>query len=160
MPQLARGTEACVPEDSGSDLPMSAQLMRCVRLVFFVVIPLLVVLDEVVGSAAAVDDSGWWPSQLSLSLLPADLLSEVSGGGLRLSRGANLILPGGGVQSSVLFLQSQQKSRSIGSLGGFKDRHMWTSRLFVIRIILASCSGFSGLSCSRYVPSLIAPISI
>jgi len=59
VPQLARGTEACVPEDSGSDSPTSAQLMRCVRLVFFVVLPLLVVLDEVVGSAAAVDDSGW-----------------------------------------------------------------------------------------------------
>jgi len=48
VPKLALGTEACVPEDSGSDSPTSTKLMRYVRLVFFVVLPLLVVLDEVV----------------------------------------------------------------------------------------------------------------
>jgi len=64
VPKLARGTEACVLEDSG-----------------------------------------WWPSELCPSSLPADLSSEVSGGGPRLSHGANLILPGGGVLSSVSFLQ-------------------------------------------------------
>jgi len=86
VPKLARGTEACVPEDSGSDLPTSAQLMRCVRPIFFVVLPLLVVLVEVVRFGAAVDDSGWWPSELCPSSLPADPSSEASGGGPRLSR--------------------------------------------------------------------------
>jgi len=62
VPKLARGTEACVPEDSGSDSATSAQLIQCVRPVFFVVLPLLVVLVEVVCFAAAADDSGWWPS--------------------------------------------------------------------------------------------------
>jgi len=134
--------------------------MRCVCPVFFVVLPFLVVLVEVVHFAAAVDDSGWWPSELSPSSLPADPSSEASGGGPRLSRGANLISPGGGVQSSVSFLQWQQKSRSIGSGGGFKDHHMRTSWLFAIRIISASGSGSSGLSCSRRVPGLVVPISI
>jgi len=86
VPKLARGTEACVPEESGSDSPTSAQLMRCVRPVFFVVLPLLVVLVEVVRFGAAVDDSGWWPSELCPSSLPADPSSEASGGGPRLSR--------------------------------------------------------------------------
>jgi len=86
VPKLARGTEDCVPEDSGSDSPMSAQLMRCVHPVFFVVLPLLVVLVEVVRFAAAADDSGWWPSELCPASLPADPSSEVSGGGPRLSR--------------------------------------------------------------------------
>jgi len=45
---------------------MLAQLMRCVRPVIFVELPLLVVLDEVVRFAAAVDDSGWWPPELSV----------------------------------------------------------------------------------------------
>ena len=88
VPKLAQGTEACLPgddvgpdsgaviapfaksgprsaatSDSGSDSPMSSQLMRCVRAVFFVVLPLLVVLDEVVRFAAAADDSGWCPSE-------------------------------------------------------------------------------------------------
>jgi len=44
VPKLARGTEACVPDDSGSNSPTSAQLMQCVRPVFFVVLPLLLVL--------------------------------------------------------------------------------------------------------------------
>jgi len=79
VPKLARGTEACVPEDSGSDAPTSAQLMRCVCLVFFVVLPLLVVLDQVVRFPAAADDSGWWPSELCPSSLPADPSSEASG---------------------------------------------------------------------------------
>jgi len=61
---------------------------------------------------------------------------------------------------AVSFLRWQQKSRSIGSLGGFKDPHMRTSRLFVIRIISASGSCTSGLSCSRRVPCLVAPITI
>ena len=104
MPKLARGTEACVPEDSASDSPTSAQLMRCVRLVFFVVLPLLVVLDEVVRFAAAADDAGWWPSELCQSSLPADPSSEASGGVPQLSRGANLISLGGGMLSSVSFL--------------------------------------------------------
>jgi len=134
--------------------------MRCVCPVFFVVLPLLVVLVEVVRFAAAADDSGWWPSELCPSSLPADLSSEASGGGPRLSRGANLISPGGGVLSSVSFLRWQQKSRSIGSLGGFKDHHMWTSRLFVIQIISASGICSSGSSCSRRVPYLVVPISI
>jgi len=81
VPKLARGTEACVPEDSGSDSPTSAQLVRCIGLVFFMVLPLLVVLVEVVRFAAAADDSGWWPSELSASSLPADPSSETSGGG-------------------------------------------------------------------------------
>jgi len=83
---------------------MSAQLMRCVRLVFFVVLLLLVVLDEVVRFAAAADDSGWWQSELCPSWLPADPSSEASGGGPWLSCGANLISPGGGVLSSISFL--------------------------------------------------------
>jgi len=58
--KLARGTEACVPEDSGSDSPTSAQLMRCVCPVFVVVLRLLVVLVEVARFAAPADDSGWW----------------------------------------------------------------------------------------------------
>ena len=62
MPKLALGTEACLPEDSGSDSPTFAQLIRYVRAVFFVVFPLLVVLVEVVRFAAAVHDSGRWPS--------------------------------------------------------------------------------------------------
>jgi len=70
VPKLVRGTEACVSEDSGSDSPTSAQLMRCVRPVFFVVLPLLVVLVEVVHFAATVDDSGWWPAELCPSSLP------------------------------------------------------------------------------------------
>jgi len=150
----------CVPEDSGSDSPTSAQLMRCVHLVFFVVLPLMVVLDEVVRFAAAADDSGWWLSELCLSSLLADPSSEASGGGPRLSRGANLISPGGGVLCSVLFPRWQQKSRSIGLLGGFKDHHMRTSRLFVIRIISASGSCSSGSPYSRRVPCLVAPISL
>jgi len=134
--------------------------MRCVRPVFFVVLPLLVVLVEVVRFAAAADDSGWWPSEVCPSSLPADLLSEASGGGPRLSRGANLISPGGGVLSSVSFLRWQQKSRSINSLGGFKDDDTRTSRLFVIRIISASGSGSSRSSYSRCVPCLVAQLSI
>jgi len=93
VPKLARGTEVCVLEDSGCDLPTSAQLMWCVRPVFFVGLPLLVVLVEVVHFAAAADDSGWWPSELSPSSLPADPSSEASGGAPWLSRGANLISP-------------------------------------------------------------------
>ena len=61
--------------------------------------------------------------------------------------------------SSVSFLRWQQKSRSIGSLGGFKDHHMWTSRLFLIQIISESGSGSSGLSSRRGVPCFVAPIS-
>jgi len=64
------------------------------------------------------------------------------------------------VLSSVLFLRWQQKSKSIGSLGGFKDHHMRTSQLFGIRIISASGSGSSGSSCSRRVPCLVVPICI
>jgi len=64
------------------------------------------------------------------------------------------------VLSSVSFLRWQQKSRSIGSLGGFKDHHMRTSRLFVIRIISASGSGSSGSACGRLVPCLVVPISV
>jgi len=92
VPKLAQGTEACLPgdnvglesgaviapfaksrprsavtSDSGSDSPTSAQLIRCVRPVFFVVLPLLVVLDEVVYFAAAADPSGWWPSEFGSS---------------------------------------------------------------------------------------------
>jgi len=160
VPKLARGTDACLPEDSGSDSPTSAQLMRGVRPVSFVVLPRLVVLVEVVRFAAAADDSGWWPSELCPSSLQADRSSEPSGGGLRLSRGANLISLEGGVLSSVSFLRCQQKSRSIGSVGGFKDNHMWTSQLFVIRIISASGGRSSGSSCSRDVPCLVVPISI
>jgi len=160
VPKLARGTEACVQEDSGSDSPTSAQLMRCVRLVFFVVLPLLVVLVEVVRFAAAADESGWWPSQLCPSSLLVDPSSEASGGGPRLSRGANQILRGGGVLSSVSFLRWQPKSRAIRSLGGFKDHQMRTSRLFVIGIISASGSGFSGSACRRRRPCLVVPISI
>jgi len=160
VPKLARGTEACVPANSGSDSPTSAQLMRCVRLVFFVVLPLLVVLDEVVRFAAAADDSGWWLSELCPSSLLGDPSSEASGGGPRLSRGANLISPGGGVLSFVSFLRCQQKSRSIGSLGGFKDHHMRTSQLFVIQIISASGSSSSGSSCRRRVPCLVVSIRL
>ena len=160
VPKLARGTEAWVPEDSGSDSPTSAQLMRCVRSVFFVVLPLLVVLVELVQFAAVADDPGWWPSELCPSPLPADQSSEASGGGPRLSRGANLISPGGGVLSSVSFLRWQQKSTSMGSLGGFKAHHMRTSRVFGIRILWASGSSSSGSSCSRRVPCLVVPINI
>ena len=135
VPKLARGTEACVPEDSASDSPTSAPLMQFFRLVLFVVLPLLVVLDEVVRFAAAADNSGWWPSELCPSSLPADPPSEPSGGGPRLSPRANLISAGGGVLSSVSFLRWQQKSRSISLLGGFKDHHMRTSHLFVIWIM-------------------------
>jgi len=90
VPKLAQGTEACLPGDdvgpesrggiaqfaksrprsaatldSGSDAPMSAQVIRCVCTVLFVVLQLLGVLNEVVRFAAAVDDSGWWPSELA-----------------------------------------------------------------------------------------------
>jgi len=132
-----------MPEDSGTDSPTSAQLMRCVRPVFFVVLPLLLVLIEVVRFEAAADDSGWWSSELCPSSLPADPASEASGGGLRLSHEENLISPGGGVLSSVSSLRWQQRRRSIGSLGGFKDKHMLTSRLFVIRILPATGIGSS-----------------
>jgi len=64
------------------------------------------------------------------------------------------------VLSSVSSHPWQQKSRSIGSLGGFKDDHMRTSQLFVIRIISASGSGSAGLSGSRGVLCLLAPLSI
>ena len=151
VPKLARGTEACLPEDSDSDSPKSTQLMRCVRRVFFVVLPLLVVLYEVVDFAAGADDSGWWASELCLLSLEAHRSSKGSGAGPWLSRGANLISPGEGVLSSVSFIQWQQKSRSIASLGGFKDCHMRTSQLFVIRIISASSS--------TRVPCLVAPIT-
>jgi len=134
--------------------------MRCVRPVLFVVLPLLVVLVEVVHFAAAADDSGWWPSELGPLSIPADPSSEVSGGGPQFSHGVNLISPGGGVLSTVSFLRSQQKSRSIGSLGRFKEHHMLTSRLFVIQIISATGSGSSGSSCSKRVPCLVVPISI
>jgi len=160
VPKLARGTEACVPEDPGSDSPTFAPLMRCVRPVFFVVLTVLVVLVEVVDFVAAADDSGWWLSELWASSLAADPSSEASGGGPQLSGGANLILPGGGVLSSVSCLRWKQKCRSLRLLGGFKDHHMWTSQLFVIRIISASGTGSSGSSCSRCVPCLVAPISI
>jgi len=160
VPKLARGTEACVPEDSGSDSPTSAQLMPCVPTVFFGALRLLVVVDEVVWFAAAADDSGSWPSEFRPSSLPADPSSEASGGGLRLLRGANLLSPGGGVLSCVSFHQWQQKSRSIGLLGGFKDHPMRTRRLFVIRIISPSGGGSSRSSCSRHVPWLVAPISL
>jgi len=134
--------------------------MRWVRPVFFVVLPLLVVLDMVVRFAATAADSGWWIFEFCLSSLGADPSSEASGRGPRLSRAANLISPGGGVLSSVSFLRWQQKRRSIGSLGGFNNHHMRTSRLFVIRIIAACSSGSSGLSCSRRVPCLVTPITI
>ena len=75
--------------------------MRCVCQVFFVVEQLLVVLDEVVGFAAAADDSGWWPSELYPSSLLVDLSSKASGRRPWLSLGANLMSPGGGVLSSV-----------------------------------------------------------
>jgi len=64
------------------------------------------------------------------------------------------------VLSSVSFLRWQQKSRSICSLGGFKDHHIRTSRLFVIRIISASGSGSTGSSCTRRVHYLVVPIGI
>jgi len=79
-----------------------------------VVLPRLMVLIEVVSFAAAADDSCWWPSELCPSSLPADPSFEASGGGPRLSGGANLISPGGVVLSSVSFPRWQQKSRSIG----------------------------------------------
>jgi len=134
--------------------------MGCIRPVFCVVLLLLVVLDEVVRFPATADDSGWWQSELCPLSLPADQSSEASRGRPRLSRGANRISPGGGMLSSVLFLQWQQGSQSISSLGGFKVHHMRTSRQFVIRIISASGSGASILSCRRHVPCLVAPIRI
>jgi len=107
--------------DSGSDSLTSAQLMRCVRLVFFVILPLLVVHDEVVRVAAVADDFREWPSEFgSLSLLG----HSSSVGVPRLSRGSTRRSPGAGVLSSVLVLRWAPKSRSIGSLGGFKDYHM------------------------------------
>jgi len=114
----------------------------------------------VVRFAAAVDDPGSWPSKLCPPSLPADRSFEASGGGPQLLRGANLITRGGGVLSSVSFLPWQQKSRSIDSLGAFKDHPVRTSRLLVIRMISASGSGTSGSSCSGRVLCLIAPISI
>ena len=94
VPKLPQGTEACLPgedvgpesgaaiapfaklrprsaetSDSGSDSPTSAQLMQCVRPVFFVVLPLLVVLYQLVRFVATADDSGWWPSQFGSSSL-------------------------------------------------------------------------------------------
>ena len=39
-------------------------MMRSVRLVVFVVLSLLVVLDKVVLFVAAADNTGWWPSEL------------------------------------------------------------------------------------------------
>jgi len=101
VPKLAQGTEACFPgddvgaesgagialfakwsprsattSDSGSDLPTSAQLMRCVRPVFFVVLPLVVVVAKLVRFAAAADDSGWWPSEFGSSSLLGHSSSE------------------------------------------------------------------------------------
>jgi len=86
---------------------MSDQFMRCVREVYGVVLGLVVVLDEVVRFAAAANDCGWWPSELSLSSLPEDLSSGASGLGPQLSGEAKLISAGGGVLSSVLFLRWQ-----------------------------------------------------
>ena len=143
--------------DSGSDSPTSPQLIRCVRPVFFVVLRLLVVLDEVVHFAAAADDSGWWPSEFGSSSLLGHSSSE---GVPRLSRGSNRRSPGAGLLSSVLVLRWAQKSRSIGSLGGFKDHHMWTCLLFVIRIISASGNGSSGSSRSKCVPCPVTPTCI
>jgi len=58
----------------------------------------------------------------------------------QLSRVSNRRLPGVGVLSSVLVLRWAQKSRSIGSLGGFKDHDMRTCLLFVIQIISAGAA--------------------
>jgi len=182
MPKLAQGTEACLPGDDvgpdsaagivqfaksrpGSaatsdprpDWPMSAQLLRCVRAVLFVVLPLQVVVDKVVRFAAAADDSGWWPSEFGSSSLLGHSLSE---GVPRLSRGSNRVSAGAGLLSSVLWLRWAQKSRSIGSVGGFNDHHMRTCLLFVIQIISASGNGSSGLSRSKRVPCPVAPMSI
>jgi len=179
VPKLAQGTEACLPgddvgpesgggigqfakskprsaatSDSGTDSPMSTQVIRCVRTVFFVVLQLQGVLNEVVHFAAAVDDSGWWPSEFGSSSLLGHSSSE---GVPRLSRGSNRRSPGAGVLSAVLVLRWAQKSRSSGSLGGFKDHNMQTCLLFVIRIISARSNGSSGSSHSKGVPSPIAP---
>jgi len=105
VPKLARGTEACVTHVSGSDSRKSAQCIQYIRPVFFVLLPLLVVLHEVASSPEAADHSAWWPSERCQSSLSPDPLSEGSGGGPRLSRRANVISPGGGLLSSVLFLR-------------------------------------------------------
>jgi len=136
---------------------MCTQLMRCVRPLFFMVLPLLVVLNEVVRFAAAADDSGWWPSEFGSS----SLLGHSSSEGLpRLSHGSNRRLPGAGVLSSVLVLRWAQKTRSIGSLSEFNDHHMRTCLLFVIRIISASSNGSSGLSRRKRAHCPVAPTSI
>jgi len=54
---------------AGSDWRTFAQLIRCVCPVVFVVIVLLVVLNEVVGLTAAADDSGSWVSEFGYALL-------------------------------------------------------------------------------------------
>jgi len=64
------------------------------------------------------------------------------------------------VLSSVLVLQWPYKSRSIGLLGSFKDHHMGTFLQFVIQIIAARGSSFSGSSHSKRLPYPIAPTSI
>jgi len=156
-PSAKSRPRSAATSDSGSDSPTSAQLMRCVHPVLFVVLPLLVVLDEVVHFAAAADDSGWWPSEFSSSSLLGHSSSE---GVPRLSGGSNRRSPGAGVLSSVLVLRWAQKSRSIGSLGGFKDHHMRTCLLFVIQIISASGNGSSGSSRTKPVPCPVAPTSI
>jgi len=182
VPKLAQGTEACLPgddvgpesragiasfaksrprsaatSDSGSHSPTSAQLMRSVRPVFFVVLPLLVVLDEVVRFAAAADDSGWWPSEFGSSSLLGHYSSE---GVPRLLHGSNRTSPGAWVLSSVFVLRWVQKTRSIDSLGAFKDHHMRTCLLFVIRIISASRKGSSEVTRSKCVPCVVASTSI
>jgi len=131
--------------------------MRCVPPVIFVVLPLQVVLDEVVRFAAAADDSGWWPSEFGSSALLGHSSSQ---GVPRFSRGSNRRLPGAGMLSSVLVLRWAQKSRSIGSIGGFKDNHMRTCLLFVIRIISASGNRSSGSSRSKRVACPVTPTSI
>jgi len=59
VPNLAGEVKAFLPEDSDSNLPTYAPLLRCVHPIFFVVLLLLVVLGKGVHFAAAADDCGW-----------------------------------------------------------------------------------------------------
>ena len=121
------------------------------------VLSLLVVLDEVVPFAAAADHTGLWLSQFGSTSLLAHSSSQ---GVFRLSGGSNQKSPGGGVVASVFVIQCPQKSRSIGLLDGFKDHHMRTCLLFVVRIISASLNRYRASSLSQRVPCPARPTSI
>jgi len=142
--------------DFDSKSRRSVPLIWFVSLVFFVLIPSLVVLDNIASCVAAADSHDRWVLEFGSSSLHSHFSFEVVP---LLSHVSNRRSPVAGLLFSILMLRWLQKSRSICSLGGFNDHYMWTCLLFLIRSIWGSHSRSCGSSRTEHVRCRTGPMN-